>query len=185
MNHLKLILFFLTLSNTLFAQKLNREIIIDTIEIIKSKNIETPKRLKFEINGGELFVNKSPLIERWNNNLNEQKKELKEKSIEDGAQVEDLNEQYKFIEKLKINNEIPLARTNMRLILYNYIAYTIELGEFELLMNNQENNNIIIIDKYESYDSTDYSSEETKRYYYTGNGIEILHLVTFATIGSM
>ena len=184
MNKLLITLLFIFSNNT-FSQLKNIEVKIDTIKKVKSLGIQKNNTLEFNVKNGKLLVNKNVIIQKWSQYIEKWKSELKKDSFNSEWQYEEITQETKSLNKLKKLGKFQKTDKYSLLKVTSYVCETIESGNFELYLNEDKIENLIIIERRESSYNKHSSYAETLRYYITEKNERIWQCVIKSVTGCM
>ncbi|MGY5353428.1 hypothetical protein [Wenyingzhuangia sp. IMCC45467] len=180
-----LIILILFSTYNIFSQLKNHEIKVDTINKIKSKGIDKQNRIEFNIENGKLFINKNVIIKNWSEFIKNSKLELENDSFNKEWREEDLAQQEKSLDKFRKMEKIPKADKYTLLIIDGYVPKAIESGDFELLINEKNIEEIVIVERTKSTYSRYSSTDEIMRYYTTDKNIKVWECLVSSITGCM
>jgi hypothetical protein len=190
MKNILLIVICVLIINPIIGQTLEFEIKIDTLKIIETKDIVT-KEIEFEIPNGKLFISKASLINVWQIELSSWEKELNKNNEHYDWEYKNLKESeaylnfvkhcdklyFKFegseIDTFLVDNELPPTTDTLYYIenrLKEIACNLIDLGEFEIQINNNKIENVVKakiseITKYYQTISTEFIVNDSIRFW--------------------
>lgn len=147
-----------------FGQELTVDIEVDSLKVIQTVEIPT-KEIGFGIPYGKVFISKASLIETWENELALWEDELDKASQNKDWQIENYKKSELYLEFVKRQEKIffeyvsddsvsqiqqieeQIPETDTLYYMENYLKETIcnllDIGEFEVLIDNKRIENVI------------------------------------------